>query len=160
MRGWEMIHLSSSSKLTEASYSPKNVWELWWVASKGSLTFLIAWIKTIVKRKFPRKKVLMRKNILHSTKTYFVHFTHFLTWHLASHLALSAHIYRWTCFPGKTSPAWRTPGRSWVWAPQSRPSRGRSRSTMRQVGQVVFPRSSVHTEFITAKVRDPYLAHR
>ena len=152
-----MIGSSSSSKLTEASYSPKNVWEFWWVASPGSFTFLIAWIKTIVKRKFPTKKVLMRKNILHSTKTYFVHFAHSL---LASHRALSAHIYHWTCFPGKTSPVWRTPGRSWVWAPQSRPSRGRSRSRMRQVGQVVFPRSSVHTEFITAKVRDPYLAHR
>ena len=99
----------------------------------GSFTFLIAWIKIIVKRKFPRKKMLIRRNILHNTKigNIFLHISSLLT----SYRALSAHIYHWTCFPGKISPVWRTPGTSWAWAPGSRPSPGWSQPTMRQ-GQV------------------------
>ena len=98
-----MMRWSSSSRLTEASCSPKKNWRLLSPLSSqpGSFTFLIAWIKTIVKRKFPRKKLLIRRKILHNTKIWNI-----LCYssELTSYLALSPHIYHWTCSPGKTSP--------------------------------------------------------
>ena len=153
-----MICSSSSSKLTEASYSPKKVWELWdgcW-RPQMVLPFWSRESKLLQRENFQGRRCSWEK-IYSTILKYSVHFTH--SWDLAFHLALSVHIYHWTCFPGKTSPVWRTPGTSWVWAPPSRSSPGWSQSTMRQVGEVVFHQSSVHTELIKAKVRDPYLAH-